>query len=202
MAFKIICLSLPECQSEEDLAKKHFSEIGVRDVTFFHGLHGETSGLSTENKYNTGNLEVGFRMGYKETERWFSHYCAWSACNLLWDDYFLILETDSVFCVDWHSRLVQALQDAPRDFDVLHLSASCTEGKPKIHISGEVYEVKYPEGTSAILYAKKSISTLLETQRRMYSPIDLALAAHSFIKMKVYTVLPAIVSQRDTVLTP
>jgi hypothetical protein len=200
--FRTFCLALPEYPEKIEKAKAHFQSVGLNDVTFFYSLHAEKCGLSTQHTYDVDNPGTNFRIGYKPTGIWLAHYALWAALNLLWDEHFLVLETDAQFHSDWHSRMTQALQDVPRDFDALYVGSCCASGKKAVRVKGEVYDSKYPFCTHAIIWAKKALPTLLNTQRKVYAPIDLSLCFHSLPLLKCYTVLPRIVEQFDTVIQP
>lgn len=191
-------LSLPEAPARAAKCRDHLRERKVYDVSFFQGIHAEKFGLKTVHTYEVDNPGTNFSIGFKPTGIWLSHYMLWAALNLLWDEHFLIFEDDVKVPEDWHPRLSQALTDTPPDFDALYVGSCCTANRPAIHVKGEVYEVKYPLCTHAIIWAKKALPVLLETQRKIYAPIDISLTFHTFSRLKVYTVLPRIFDQFDT----
>lgn len=192
------CLTLPETPERTAKAKEHFFEKRVYDVEFFWGLHAEKAGLSTVHTYEVDNPGTGFRIGFKPTGIWLSHWALWNALNLLWDDHYMIMEIDCKFPDNWHSRITQALSDTPKDFDVLYVGSCCTKGRPTTHIKGEVFEVKWPLCTHCYIVAKKALPVMLSTQRKVWAPIDIGLTMETYPKLKVYTVLPRIVEQFDT----
>ena len=199
------CLTLPETPERTEKARKHFQEMRVYDVTFFNGIHAERAGLQTHHLYEVDNPGTGFKIGHKPTGIWLSHIMLWAALNLLWDEHFMILEVDAQFGPDWHTRVNSALTDAPRDFDMLYVGSCCCKGRPTKHIKGDVYEVRWPLCSHAYIVAKKALPILLASQRKCWSPIDIGLGFDTFDKnpeMKVYTVLPRIVEQFDTVIPP
>lgn len=196
------CLSLPETPERTEKAREHFRQQRVYDVTFFHGLHAEKAGIQTHHLYEVDNPGTGFKIGFKPTGIWLAHWALWSALNLLWDEHFMVIETDAKFPDDWHTRVNSALTDAPRDFDMLYVGSCCCDGRPRTHIKGDVYEVKWPLCTHCYIVAKKALPILLETQRKIWAPIDIGLTFESHPKLKVYTVLPRIVEQFDTVIPP
>jgi GR25 family glycosyltransferase involved in LPS biosynthesis len=198
---RTFCICLPEYPERKEKAKKHFNERGLA-VEFFDGIHAEKAGLRTIHNYDVDHPGTNFNIGHKITGIALSHIMLWSALNLLWDEHYLILEDDCQFPPDWHSRLSAALKDVPQDFDMLYPGSCCCEGKPKTHIAGEVYDVKYPMCTHAFIVAKKALPVLLSTQRKIYGPIDCMLVFHTLPKLKVYTVLPRIFDQFDTIIQP
>lgn len=201
MIIRTFCITLPETPERKERARAHFSESGIHQVEWFNGVHAEKMGLSTLHPYELDHPGSGFRMGFKPTGIWLSHYILWNILSHLYDDYFLVLEDDAKFLPDWHPRFVQALNDVPGDFDALYIGSCCCNGRPTKHVKGEVYEVKYPLCSHAVVWARKAIATLLATHRKCYAPIDISVTLHSFDKLKVYTVLPRLVEQFDTVIS-
>jgi GR25 family glycosyltransferase involved in LPS biosynthesis len=188
------CISLPETPERTQRAREHFSAIGL-EVHFIQGVHAKTFGLLTSRTYDYDDAKSGYHIPAKHVGLCLSHYIAWSICAALPDDRFLILEDDALFEDGWRKRMDQALLDVPQDWDMLFIgSCNCT-GKPTIHTSGEVFDVRYCQCTHAYIVTPKGIQILLETQRDIFAPIDLALIHRSFEKMRVYTVLPRIVNQ-------
>ena len=195
---RTFCITLPESPHRKEKARAHFQQRGLHDVQFFDGLHAEKAGLSTVHTYEVDHPGSGFRMGYKPTGIWLSHVMLWSALTLVHEDHFLILEDDAQFPENWHTRFVSALNDAPKEFDMLYVGSCCCKGCPQTQIKNEVWEVKYPQCTHAYVVAKKALPIMLATNRKAYAPIDIALIRHTHAQLKVFTVLPRIISQFDT----
>lgn len=199
---RTFCISLPECPERKEKARKHFQERGLTDVMFFDGIHAERAGIRTIHNYDVDHPGTNFNIGHKIVGIALSHIMLWHVMNHLYDDHYLVLEDDCRFPEYWHGRLSNALRDVPKDFDMLYPGSCCCEGKPKTHIAGEVFEVKYPLCTHAMVIAKKAIPTLLSTHRKIYGPVDCTMVFHSHPLLKVYTVLPRIFDQFDTVISP
>lgn len=194
---RTFCLTLPENPGRKEAASEHFRKRGV-SVEFFNGIHGKTAGLNTIHPYELDHPGSGFRMGFAPTGIFLAHYILWSALQLLPEEHFMVLEDDAMFPENWRQRTEQALQDTPGDFDMLYNGSCCCEGRPKTQIKGEVWEVKYPQCTHAYIVAKKALPVLLSTLRKIYAPVDIQMNLHSHPGMKIYTVLPRLVSQFDT----
>ena len=198
---RTFCITLPETPERTAKAKAHFASRQL-DVQFFNGIHAEKFGLSNVFTYEVDNPGSGYNIGFKPTGIWLSHYMLWGALNLLQDDHYLILEVDAEFPENWRGRVEKAIADAPNDFDMLYIGSCCCGGQKQTHIAGEVFDVRYPQCLHAYVVAKKALPVLLETQRKVYAPIDISLTFHSHPLLKVFTVLPRIVNQFATIIPP
>lgn len=196
-----LCITLPETPERTERAKAHFLERGI-DAHFITGIHALNFGLLTSKVYTFDHPTEGYHIPAKHVGLCLSHYMAWNICAALPDDKFLILEDDALFPEDWKVRLEKVLSDTPPDFDMLYIGSCNCEGYPKTHIKGDIFEVKYPSCTHSIVLARKALPILLETQREVYAPIDLALFFKTLPQLKVYTVLPSICSQYGQTLHP
>lgn len=204
---RTICITVPELKDERAAAEAHFKERGVA-ADFIDGIHGVKSGIDSTLPYEYDNPKSGFRVGPKIISLALNHYMTWVACTLLPDETFLILEADAKFPEDWRARLNQMMLDVPSDWDVIYVgSCNCT-GKTFEHIKGEVYKVNVsdfhscPHCSQSILYTKKAIRVAIETQRRFYVGVDLALIFHTLPLLNVYVVLPSITGQFGTHIDP
>ena len=196
------CLSLLETPGTIERAAAHFRERGIVGVEFIWGINGPLCGLATANTYDVDHPGTGFRIGSKLTGIYLGWYLAWSVLNFLPDSHFLVFEQDADLHPNFKARMEQALRDVPADFDWLALGHCCTANKPKTHIAGEVYDLRYPMCNQATVIAKKALPHILRTQRRLYGPQDCTLILDTFPALKVYTVLPRMADQLNTVLTP
>ena len=52
------------------------------------------------------------------------------------------------------------------------------------------------------MYRKKSLPVLLDVHQKFWAPLDIAMLYDSLPKLRVYTILPRLVSQRNTVIPP
>ena len=216
----IICLATPvEDPQRYAAARTHFADRRLEGVRYLHGLHKSTSGLDTTHLYMVDRPEPDaepYRMGPHPTNIWLGHYFAWQALKLSNDNYWLILECDAQFPEDWRERLEQALCDVPKDFDLLYLGSCCTQGRPRTHIAGDVYELEgvAPQCNHGYILAAKAVPVFETTLRRVWAPIDIQQVTETFRhghplprcvpaeaparRLAVYTVLPRIVGQFDT----
>ncbi len=195
---KIICITLGFERCAQ--AQTHFSERGV-DAQFFYGFDAVKLGVDTTCVYERDSPGSGYKMGQKPTGIWLSHRSLWAALLLLPDDLFLILEDDASFPVDWRGRVGSAIVDAG-DFDVLFVGSCCTGDKPRTHIAGAVYEVRWPICLQGYVVRRSALETMIKTQddARCYAPMDISLVLHTFEQLKVRTVLPRILDQFNTII--
>lgn len=195
-SFVIYCPELKESHQKSVL------HLAKRDVNalFIAGIHGETFGILGTRPYRFDAPKKGEVAGYRHTGLFLSHYMVWTVCSALSDRAFMILEDDAEFPVDWKKRFDLAWKEVPQDFDILLIGSSNCSDKEKKHIRGSIWEVKYPFTTHAYVVAAKAIPTLLDLMRDASMPIDIGLIHLAYPRLKVYTVLPRIVNQRNTEL--
>lgn len=197
---KAYCITLPETEERNAKAFAHFRSIGLK-VKPFTGVHAGDFGLSTRFTYEPDAPGSGWNIGAARTGCWLSHYSLWAAFEIMDGEHFVVLENDAQFPDDWKNRFYAALGNVPKDYDLLYIGSCCCSDKPAKLIKGEVFEVKYPFCTHAYVVAKKALGTLLK-MRKVWAPIDIQMTTEAFPSLKVYTVLPTIVTQFDTVLKP
>ena len=198
---KTFCLCLPEYPEKVEQAKKHFAEQRLENVEFFHGLHAQTAGLSTEHTYEHDGPEIWNRIGYNSTGIWLSHWMLWNVLIHLAHDTVMILENDVKLCENWEERLSKALSDVPGDFGMLYVGSCCTEGHPKTHVSGDVWECKHMQCCHAYVIRRGALPTLLK-MRKIWAPIDIQVQLECFPHLKTYVVLPRIFDQHNMTLSP
>lgn len=197
-AFVVTLQELPE---KGAFIQAHFKSVGI-EAECFNGISADVSGLETKWTYEVDNPGSGWKIGAKPVATWLSFYMLWAAMNLLPDEYFWQLEWDCQFPTDWRPRVEAALRDVPPDFDLLYIGSCCTQDRPKTHVAGNVYDVRWPQCGHSTIIAKKALPVLLRTQRKVYSPLDISLLFHTLPLLKVFCVLPRIVNQFSTIIPP
>lgn len=197
-AFVVTLQELPE---KEAFIMRHFKARGL-EVEPFNGIHGDTAGLKTIFPYERDAPGSGWNIGIKPVATWLSFYMLWSALQYMPETHFLTLEWDCHFPDNWRERAERALRDVPPDFDLLYLGSCCAQDKPKRHVAGEVWEVKYPLCGHCTVVAKKALPVMLATQRKVYAPLDISLLLHTMPLLKVFTVLPRIANQFEKEIAP
>lgn len=211
---KVRCfvLTVQEFPHKTSEIQKHLLSVGIEAEEFpclcaYEPLAADqkavtVSGLETSHTYEVDNPGSGYRIGTKGTVLNVSFQMFWTAAMFMPEEHFLFIEWDARFEPNWKERAEQAVLDTPADFDFLFLGSCCCKDKPKTHVKGEIFQVKWPMCNHAQIIARKAMPTLLRTQRRIYAPADISLAFHAFPHLRVYTLLPRCVHQTDTLIPP
>lgn len=194
-------LTLQEMPEKEKFIQAHFRERGI-EAESFNCMSAADSGLRTVHPYEFDAPGSGWNIGPKGVANWVSQYMLWSAMNVLPDTHFWQLEWDCNFPENWRKRTEAALRDVPPDFDMLFIGSCCCKDAKKTFVAGEIFNVTFPLCSHSMIIAKKALPTILHTQRKVYAPMDISLNFHSMRHLKVYTVLPRICTQFDTVIPP
>lgn len=196
---KTLCLYCPELPQRLSAAKRHFDSVGL-EAQFVPGIHGEAFGVLGTHPYRDDAPGAGFVIGYAQTGLYLSHYMLWVALMISGDGEAIVLEDDAILPADWKKRLDSALahwRNQP-DAHMLLIGSSNTSDKPKTHIEGPLWDVRYPFCTHAYLVRQSALPILVNRMRDCYTNIDIALAQRAYPHLKVLTVLPRIVEQRGT----
>jgi GR25 family glycosyltransferase involved in LPS biosynthesis len=198
---RAICICLPEYPERIEKAKAHFESHGL-DVEFFWGINAPVAGLATIHPYEVDHPGSGYRMGFKPTGCWLSHYMLWGAMTRMTDDAYLVLEDDAQLCDGFLEKFDQAMRDVPSDYAFLHPGHCCIQGRPMRHVAGDVYECKDMVCTHAYVIRRNIVPYVMKTLRKCWAPIDIQLQLEVFPNVKTYAVVPRIVSQFDTNIPP
>lgn len=223
---RIVCLTLPRPDLDRkdpgarvrpsDATRDHFAERGV-EAEFFYGVNAPVIGIDTERPYEVdGGLNwrdangQRYRMGPQRVGCWLGHRALWAALSMLPDERFIVIEDDAVFPPDWRPRLEQAVADAV-DCDMLYIGSCCAGNRHNHrHIRGHLYEVRpYPLCTHGYMVHKRALPVLISTNdnavspaggtgRGCYAPIDISMKFHSFDLLRMLTMLPRLLEQRNT----
>jgi GR25 family glycosyltransferase involved in LPS biosynthesis len=164
------------------------------------GFHAEVSGLQTKWNYDVDHPGTNFNIGGKVVGIFLANYVAWMIASFLPDDSFLFMEDDIRLRPDWKARMDQAMKDVPDDWDLIYFGHCNTKFQDKERVKGEIWEVKYPQCTHCYAVRKKALGFLLATQRKVYGPIDCTMVLHSLPALRVYTLLPRLADQADTII--
>jgi len=199
---KKFLLSLPiERPQRTRKALEHLRDMGVDDVRIIQGLDADVSGLVTKHPYEVDNPGSGFNMGGKPVGIFLAHYMAWTVIKAMNLPMALIMEDDVKFQDDWKDRMRYGLEDAPKDWDVIFFGSCDTGGHRSRFIEGNIHEVWYPQCLHCYAVRDKAIGYMIATQRKIYGPMDCTLIFHTWPALKVYTLLPRLADQFDTVIS-
>lgn len=182
-------------QFEETAA--HLNAIGIKWEPFYC-LDNQICRLQALDTFDVNR--VGERLGPKQVVASLSHYMLWKTMSYLPEDSFLALEYDCQFVDDWQSKYDEAMSVLPDDWDVLFVGNCCCKGRPTKHIGKNLYEVLHPLCGHAMAYRKKALPVLLEEQQKIHAPLDISLMMRALPKLRVYTILPRVITQRHTPL--
>jgi GR25 family glycosyltransferase involved in LPS biosynthesis len=199
---RAICVCVPEDPKAIESAKEHFEASGLDNVEFLWCINAQIAGLATWHTYERDHPGSGFKMGTKPTGIWLAHWTAWTVGMRYSEDHLMILETDAKFEDGWKDKMGQALQDAPNNFDFLHIGHCCMEGHERKNVKGNVYESKAMQCTHAYIVRRSVLPFILSRLRKIWAPIDIQLQLECFPDLLTYAVIPRLVSQWNTILAP
>ena len=175
----------------------HLKERGVDRVFRVDGMDAYMSGVTTTNTYEVDHPGSGYVMPPKHTGLMISHWLVWQLAKQAGEEIASVMEDDIVLAPDWIPRLHDALNRVPPDWDILLLGTCNALDKEKRHISGSVWDVKYPQCTHWYLVRQKALGELIARHQKIWAPIDLALYHDSYPHLKVYTVIPRLATQHE-----
>lgn len=177
----------------------YFREQGI-DIYWTYGIHGEGFGIEASRPYQRDVPNTDWRLEPRTVAGYLSGYQILNVAlsHPEWE-YFAIIEEDCRLVENWRERLTQALEDVD-DFDMLYVGSCCTEGRPKTHIKGEVYEVKFPLCGHFTIINRRCLPVLLAGMRNCCIPFDIHLFDNIMDQLKVRTILPRIANQPKTYL--
>jgi GR25 family glycosyltransferase involved in LPS biosynthesis len=178
-----------------DITAAHLNSIGIRWEPFY-GFDNRLFRLTPVDTFDVDR--AGERIGTTHVAACMSHYMLWKVMMYLPEDIFWVLEFDAEFVPGWREQWEAAMRVLPADWDIVFIGSCCTGGKDRKHVGGNLYEVRHPLCGHAMMYRKKALPVLLDTHQRVWAPLDIAMAAESLPKLRVYTILPRIVNQIQT----
>jgi GR25 family glycosyltransferase involved in LPS biosynthesis len=184
---------------------KHLDEQGIKWERF-DGMDNTICRLQAMDTFDIDR--AGERLQAKHVAATLSHYLVWTVMaydtnDLGWsEDSFVVLEFDVRFVEGWKEQFDDAMSVLPPDWDIVYLGSCCCKGRETYPVAKNLYDVRYPLCGHAILYRKKCLETLLTIHQKINMPLDIAMFNLSLPKLRVYTILPSIVTQAGQVLPP
>lgn len=211
-----LVLTLPESPQRRTAAEKHFAESGFGPVKFVSGINGAAFGVKTIFPYTLDDardrppeLAGTFFCGHHECGIFLSHYMAWTLALHSGNAFTAVCEDDVKLLPGWKERLNKALNDCP-SFDWMFCGSCGATGAQKKHVIGEVWDAQYGCCNHFYIISKRGAAILVETQRRIWSPVDISVfmedpmggSKTAFHRMRVVTILPRVAEQFNTDLPP
>tara|TARA_R110000868_G_C10684772_1_gene747778 strand:- start:137 stop:688 length:552 start_codon:yes stop_codon:yes gene_type:complete len=182
--------------------RKHLSDEKI-EYRLFTGVNAAEMGLTTINTYEVDGPGSGYIMPQKHTGLCLSHWLLWKK---LFEDYqhfedpHLVVEDDVEFLPGWRDSL-DAIKP-PEDWDMILIGSCNCMDKARNEVSPGLFKVHQPQCTHAYLVRSKALPILIEEQKKIWAPIDLALIFGAYNKLNVYTVLPRICGQYGQEIMP
>lgn len=185
--------------NRKEITLSHLEKHGA-NVKYFRGIHGTTWGLKT--------ILPGDR--YPDGSPWYmSTGCVALVVNQMMliqhcilSDYenVIIFEDDAYFPVGASEQINEVLNDLPKDYDViylgwLHEGHNRTMKQIKGRLHNQVNDCIF--GTHAMLYSKKGLRKVFDTNQAAQKPWDIALWERALPKLNYYVCYPSIVTQRS-----
>lgn len=195
----VITVNRPEPIPKYEATKQHLAEQGIPFEPFY-GLDNQKCKLLPVDTFDVDRK--GDKISPIHIVAHLTHYLMWKVLSYLPEDAFWVLEYDALFEPGWREQYKKAMEVLPADWDVVFLGSCCCDGRPTTHIGNNLYEVKWPLCGHALMLRKKALPVLLEVHQKVWAPLDIALFEDSLPKLRVYTILPRLVVQRDTLIPP
>jgi GR25 family glycosyltransferase involved in LPS biosynthesis len=177
---------------------ERLGKSGVEKFKFFYGFNGAKSGLKVTIPYLHNDPSNPHYIGSKEIGCTMSHIMLWSALELSDEnDHWLVLEDDVIFRDGWKESINLALEEAPKDWDMIFAGSCCAQERVGEKVGHALYRC-HPLCTHAYLVRRKALKTLLETTVEISAPIDLLIFFKSRHLLNSYSILPRVADQVDT----
>lgn len=170
-------------------------KAGIKSVKLHRAVMANRWGLQTRYTYEVDNPGSGYRIGPKEIGIYLSHWTLWSHLEKLGESAYFIVEDDSVFRPGFMENLEKAAYHLPEDWDIIYVGSCCTKNKVFDHLGGNLYDVRYPACTHAMVIRHKTLRILLDELQKADAPVDLALSQMILPQLKSFTILPRLVDQ-------
>jgi len=153
--------------------------------------------LSTNHTFEYDAPGQNYKIGGKTVGILLGHWTLWKALDYMGnEDSYHIMEADIKFVSGWRERFGKAMRDVPDDWDMVYAGSCCTQGVSE-HVRGEVYRSK-PQCLHWYIVRSKALKTLIHTNQKAESPIDIQLVLDTHPKLNVYTILPRLADQHNT----
>lgn len=182
-----------------DETVKHLDEQGI-EWERFDGFDNQICKLNAKESFDLDR--AGERLEAKHVAATLTHWAAWKVASYCSEDSFWFLEFDVRMVEGWREQYETAMSVMPDDWQVIFLGSCCCKDRETIHVSENVYEVKYPLCGHALQINRSALPVLLHEHQRINMPLDISLYHNSLPKLRTYCILPRIIEQHATLLPP
>jgi hypothetical protein len=197
-------ISKPESEKESRCIR-YMKSFGI-DAVPIYGFRAHNCGISTDYYHNREKEKAKV----KTIVAGLSHFAAWSAIKWMVEakltDHrtFLIVEDDVEFLdKNWKSLANDNLQFVPNDWHVVYLGSCCADPiEDHGYIAANLYRLVRGMCTHAYLVNYEGACKLLETNQKVWAPIDIQMLIDSMPRMNFYGILPRLATQENTNLYP
>ena len=197
-------ISKPESEKEKRCIR-YMKSFGI-DAVPIYGFRAHNCGISTDYYHNREKEKAKV----KTIVAGLSHFAAWSAIKWMVEakltDHrtFLIVEDDVEFLdKNWKSLANDNLQFVPSDWHVVYLGSCCADPiEDHGYIAANLYRLVRGMCTHAYLVNYEGACKLLETNQKVWAPIDIQMLIDSMPRMNFYGILPRLATQENTNLYP
>ncbi len=197
-------ISKPESEKESRCIR-YMKSFGI-DAVPIYGFRAHNCGISTDYYHNREKEKAKV----KTIVAGLSHFSAWSAIKWMVEakltDHrtFLIVEDDVEFLdKNWKSLANDNLQFVPNDWHVVYLGSCCADPiEDHGYIAANLYRLVRGMCTHAYLVNYEGACKLLETNQKVWAPIDIQMLIDSMPRMNFYGILPRLATQENTNLYP
>lgn len=188
-------LTVDKTWSKWETTHDHLKQHGIEAEPFI-GIDKTKCRLEPEMLFELNAR--GEKMGQGPLVTYLTHYMAWMVMQYLPEDVFWVLEDDAQLTDNWRYDYSEAMSVLPEDWDIVFLGSCCTHSQFRFHVDKNLFVVRYPMCTHAVMYRKKALPTLLRIHQKIWAPLDIAMKYDSLPSLNVYTILPRIVNQRGS----
>jgi hypothetical protein len=197
-------ISKPESEKEKRCIR-YMKSFGI-DAVPIYGFRAHNCGISTDYYHNREKEKAKV----KTIVAGLSHFSAWSAIKWMVEakltDHrtFLIVEDDVEFLdKNWKSLANDNLQFVPNDWHVVYLGSCCADPiEDHGYVAANLYRLVRGMCTHAYLVNYEGACKLLETNQKVWAPIDIQMLIDSMPRMNFYGILPRLATQENTNLYP
>lgn len=184
---------------------RYTRSFGINAVPIY-GFRANNCGISTD-YYKSREKE---KISSKTIVAGLSHFNIWASIKWMVESaitphrVFLVVEDDVEFTrSDWKSVLSENLAVLPDDWHVVYIGSCCTDDVAlHRHVGANLYKLTQGMCTHCYLVNYEGVCKLLETNQKVWAPIDIQMVMDSIPRMNFYGILPRLATQEKSNLHP